>query len=386
MTKPANSPDLVLSLVDEIYSAALDPSLWQGVMKRIVDATGGVTGQLHSNSKLVLESLWAPHGFGEEVMGQYAAYYHQHDEWTLAADAGGLVPCKAITGEQLIQFGAFKNSEFYNDFLKHFGFERLVCCYVDTGKRGDLPKTALCVYRPPGSDPFDANALALINALAPHVRRAVQMHWRLHDLEHGNATNVEVLEQLITGVVLINEALRVTYLNRAAQKIIDAGDGLTILEGNLGASRANERDELSRLLGEAVRLTTVLPTSWSGTMAVTPVSGGPPYRISVVPAPRAGVFAVGRQRTAAIVLISEGPLDRRSSLDEFAQARALTPAEKNLAWEILTGATLKQAANRLGVSPNTAHTQLQSVFAKAGVHRSADLCRMILSGPGDVQS
>lgn len=381
-----NSDQLVLSLVDEIYSAALDPHLWQGVMKRIVEATGGETGQLHSNSKLVLESLWAPHGFGEEVMGQYAEYYHQHDEWTLAADAGGLRPCQAVTGEQLVQFGAFKSSEFYNDFLKHFGFERLVCCYVDNGKQGHLPKTALCVYRPPGSDPFDANALDLINVLAPHVRRSVEMHWRMHDLEHGNATKVEVLEHLTTGIALIDEALRVTHLNRAGTNIVNAGDGLTVIQGNLVASRADERDELSRLLGKAVQATTELTDPWSGTIVVTRSSGRSPYRISVVPAPKAGAFAVGRHRTAAVVLLSEGPLDRVSGHDDFARAHALTAAEKSLVWEVLTGASLKAAAGRLGISPNTAHTQLQSVFAKTGVHRKADLCRLVLSGSGGIGS
>lgn len=386
MRPMSHSEHLVLSLVDDIYAAALDPHLWQGVMKRIVDATGGVTGQLHSNSKLVLESLWAPHGFGEEVMGQYAEYYHQHDEWTLAADAGGLVPCKATTGEQLVQFGAFKNSEFYNDFLKHFGFERLVCCYVDNGKQGDLPKTALCVYRPPGSDPFGADALDLINVLAPHVRRAVQMHWRIHDLEHDKATNVEVLENVTTGVALIDQQLRVTYLNRTALRIVKSADGLTIVQGALVASRPDEQSELSRLLGNAVQATTVLTPQWSGTMIVTRVSTGSAYQISVVPAPKAGAFAVGSQRTAAVVLISEDPQDRATAFENVARAYSFTAAERHLVWEILTGASLKEAASRLGISPNTAHTQLQSVFTKTGVHRKADLWRLILSGSSGIRS
>lgn len=99
----SNPEQVVLSLVDDIYSAALDPSLWQSVMKRIVEAAGGASGQLVSPTENVLASLWAPYGFDPSVM-PYAQYYHALDVWTLAADAMTLPTCRAVTGEQLIEF------------------------------------------------------------------------------------------------------------------------------------------------------------------------------------------------------------------------------------------------------------------------------------------
>lgn len=280
---------LALSLIDDIYSAALDPSLWKGLVRRIVEAVGGATGQLHSNSEIVLESLWAPHGFGEEVMGQYAQYYHQQDEWTLAADATGFRACRAVTGEELVQFGNFKNSEFYNDFLKKFDFERIVCCYIDEGMRGDLPKTALCAYRPPGSEPFDADAIKLLNIVAPHVLRAVQLHWSINDLDHERASKTEVLEHLSVGVALVDDELRVTYLNQAARSIVNANCGLTIVDGELVASFVAEAAELSRSIGAAVRAVVCLDSSVpTESMTVSRTTKGSPYRLTIIPLPVKG--------------------------------------------------------------------------------------------------
>lgn len=367
----------VLSLIDDIYSAALDPSQWQNVVKRFVQAVGGETGQLHSNSKLVLDTLWSPYGFGEEVMGLYAQYFHQYDEWTLGADRGGLPACKAITGEGLVEFGDFRGTEFYNDFLKGFGFERLVCCYVDPGLTGDMPKTALCAYRPPGSEPFEPQALQLIDIIAPHVRRAVQLHWRIHDLEHHSATRTEALEHLKLGVALINESCKVTYLNRAAQAMIAARDGVSLINSELTAAVGEETLELSRILGESTRITTAKGDAFGHEIALSRPSGRPPYRVNVISVPRRGAFTVGRQHTASIAFIAESGTDMQAGIEAVAKVYGLSPAERRLLAVMVHGATLKQVAKRLGVSPSTAHTQLKSIFRRTDTHRQAELVALV---------
>src|SRR5581483_2947036 len=376
----------LLSIVNDIYAAALDPVLWPAVVKRIVEAVGGETGQLHSNNRMVLQNLWAPYGFGVVVMGPYAQYYHQHDEWTLAADATGLPACQAVTGEQLVQIQGFKNSEFYNDFLKKFGFERLVCCYIDPGRDGDLTKTALCAYRPPGSEPFDQGAIELLNIIAPHVRRAVQFHWRIHDLEHRQAANTQVLERLAVGVALVDETCRVTYLNPAAQAIVSVNDGLGMAGGKLKPALTAEAEKLSRLVTEAVRATVSLDISRTGTMTVTRHGRDLPYRLTVIPVPVRGAFAVGRQRTAAIVFISEAQLSFRNGADLVTRIYSLSEAESRLLTVLLEGQPLKRAADCLGVSFNTAHTQLNSILRKTGTHRQTELTRLVMSVAGVMQT
>jgi DNA-binding CsgD family transcriptional regulator len=375
---PNRNPDqLVLSLVDDIYSAALDPNLWQGVMKHIVEAAGGASGQLVSPTENILASLWAPYGFDPNVMVSYAQYYHALDVWTQAGDAMTIPTCQAVTGEQLIDFHEFKRSEYFNDFLKPREFERIVCCFI--AKPQDGPKTSLTVYRPPGSEPFGQEAVKLLNAIAPHVRRAAQLHWRIHDLEHQQATNTAVLDHLGTGVALVDEGCCVTYLNLAAEAIVNRNDGLSVSGGQLTAALGSETAELSCLLGEATRATISLARSRTNIMKVSRHGTRCPYQVSVLPVPLSGAFPVGRRRTAAIVFISDAQLSRRTSLDLIAQVYALTPAEVRLLGPILEGESLKEAARTLGISVNTVHAQLNSIFTKTGTHKQVQLANLVMS-------
>jgi DNA-binding CsgD family transcriptional regulator len=384
-TQGGVSDQFVLDLIDDIYSAGLDPSLWPSVVKRVVDATGGATGQLVSPNENATRSLWAPYGFGRDAMEPYALYYHKLDVWTQTADALSLPSCTVMTGEQLLSNSDFFRSEFYNDYLKSHGFEKIVACFVDNGKGGDVPKTSFSVYRPPGSEPFDRQAVTFLGRIVPHVRRAIQIHWRIHDLEHRNATNTEVLEHLNIGVALIDEARKVSYLNPVAQSMANAGDGLSVTDGELTSALGEETVELSRLLGETVRATVSLECSRTGTMAVSRRSGQLPYRITAIPVPTTGAFAIGRQQTAAIVFISEAQLAPKSSVDLIANIYSLSESESRLLRSLMECQPLKLAARSLGISVNTAHTQLNNIFRKTGVHRQPELVRLAMSLAGPLK-
>ena len=374
-----DSEQLVLSLIDDIYSASLEPSLWTGVIKRIVEAVGGATGQLVSPNESATTSLWAPYGFGRETMEPYARYYHKVDVWTQRADALRIPPCSILTGEQMVNSSAFMRSEYYNDFLKRYDFQRIVACFVDDGKSGDVPKTSLSIYRPPGSEPFDQDAVNLLGQIAPHVRRAIRLHWRIHDLEHKRASNTEALEHLTVGIALVDESHRVTYLNQTARKIVNANGGLNVVDGELAAAVSAETVELSRLLAEATRAAVSLNGRRTGSIMVTRTTSGLPYRVSVIPMPARGAFVVGRQHTAAIVFISESQLTRQASVDLVARIHALSPAETRLLQILLDGKPLKKVAAILDVTVNTAHTQLSNIYRKTGAHRQVDLANLVMS-------
>ncbi|HVY06981.1 MAG TPA: helix-turn-helix transcriptional regulator [Burkholderiales bacterium] len=376
---PTHSDELVLSLIDDIYAAALDSARWAGVVGRIVEATGGTTGQLVSPTENVLTHLWAPYGFDPNIMVPYAQYYHAIDEWTIAADAKPVEPCQVVTGENLMEFSVFKSTEYYNDFLKGSGFERFLGFFVENAK--GHPKSSFSVYRPPGSEPFGNDAVRLLNAIAPHVRRAVQLHWKVADLEHDHATNTQALEHLTVGVVLLDETARITYMNPVAQSIASANDGLSVLNGELTASVGSETLALSRLLGETMRATTMLLAPRPETMTISRPSRARPYQLTAMPVAIEGAFAVGRRHSAAIVFISEPAADLRVHVRASARHYGLSPAESRLLQELVDGKPLKRAASDFGISVNTAHSQLTSIFSKTGVHRQPDLVRLVLSFP-----
>lgn len=70
--------------------------------------------------------------------------------------------------------------------------------------------------------------------------------------------------------------------------------------------------------------------------------------------------------------------DRETASDEaqmYRETFGLTPAEARLAAFLKDGLSLKEAAEQLGISVNTARNQIKSVFEKLGVNRQSDLIR-----------
>jgi len=83
-------------------------------------------------------------------------------------------------------------------------------------------------------------------------------------------------------------------------------------------------------------------------------------------------------RPRSIVFVSD-PEDCAAAKCENLRADfGLTPAEAALALEISKADGLGAAANRLGVSLATAHTQLAHIFDKTGARRQAQLVRLLL--------
>jgi DNA-binding CsgD family transcriptional regulator len=68
--------------------------------------------------------------------------------------------------------------------------------------------------------------------------------------------------------------------------------------------------------------------------------------------------------------------DAKDSAELVAAAYNLTPAETRLLADLLAGQTLAQAAASLNIAETTARGHLDSIFAKTGVSRQADLMRL----------
>jgi DNA-binding CsgD family transcriptional regulator len=65
-----------------------------------------------------------------------------------------------------------------------------------------------------------------------------------------------------------------------------------------------------------------------------------------------------------------------------ADRHRLTKAEAALLRELADGRSLAQAALRLARARNTVRNQLQSIFAKTGTHRQAELVALIFGSFG----
>lgn len=111
-------------------------------------------------------------------------------------------------------------------------------------------------------------------------------------------------------------------------------------------------------------------------MKIPRAKGRPIVAVIAPLPPHAG--EVGRQRPAAIVLITDP--ERRATLatDMLRQLHGLTPAEVRVTELVVSGLSIEAAADVLGIARNTARNQLQSVYGKTGATRLTALVEVFI--------
>jgi DNA-binding CsgD family transcriptional regulator len=87
------------------------------------------------------------------------------------------------------------------------------------------------------------------------------------------------------------------------------------------------------------------------------------------------------QRPLALLIVVDPEAGASVGLDKLQALFGLTLAEARVAAALAEGKSLKEFADSAQVSAHTAKAQLQAALQKTGVHRQAELVRVVLSLP-----
>jgi DNA-binding CsgD family transcriptional regulator len=188
----------------------------------------------------------------------------------------------------------------------------------------------------------------------------------------AEALPYDFLALLPFGVILSAPDGSLVHANPLARHLLARHQPLGVgSDGRLTADQANA----TRRLRDAIRAVAGGETPrvvWQGTPA-----SGPHQAVVVRPVARHN----GNASVAAIFVADPRSLPRESTLREL---HGLTPAEARVALEMLQGHSVAQAAQRLGISPNTVKTQLQRVFEKLQVSRQTEMVRLLMDPVGNL--
>ncbi|MEO6780194.1 MAG: helix-turn-helix transcriptional regulator [Bradyrhizobium sp.] len=178
------------------------------------------------------------------------------------------------------------------------------------------------------------------------------------------------------GFVLLDRRGVVIEFNPRAAQLLKRGNGLKACDGRLVA----ELDEDDARLRTAVVAATV--AAGCGQM-IEPVhltvhrDGSRPLTVAVsVPYRQPAIHA--DDSDAVVLLQIADPDADTATVAESCAIYDFTPSETRLCDQIVAGFSVNDAAATLGISVATARTYLKRVFAKTGVHRQADLVRLII--------
>jgi DNA-binding CsgD family transcriptional regulator len=192
----------------------------------------------------------------------------------------------------------------------------------------------------------------------------------VRSLRWRSSVALRALDQLCAGVIVTDNTGLVIETNRAAEAIVQLGDGLLIRESRLCARRAFETARVAKLIAGAAEENSRVA---GGRMVIARSDGLPPYVLAVMPLRAEPVD----DRLAMIIIVD--PARYVPSEKDVADLFGLSPAEARVAAALMRGKSLADIAAASGVQITTVRTQLRSILRKVGVKRQFDLVRILSS-------
>ena len=387
-------------LIEDIYDTVTFPERWGGVLERLcasADATHGFLFTAAPTQDARTMALWARHNISDALFGDYATHFRHRDLWANAAAAQGLLDCCVVRrGEELVAEADLHRSMIFNDMLKREGMGRL--CAVSLADGGELTpmQPVLSLFRSADRPPFPEETVRLLQDCAPHLQRAMRLRVRLWARRDGReeetAWSARMIDGLPMGVVLLDAAGRTVAVNRAGQAMIDARDGLRIVQGRLQAEQGGDARRLAHMLeaslsgggraaGRAGTAHSLLGLQGAD-LRVSRPSGRAPYLLTVLPLSHEAAEPYGGgERTRAAVYIVDPAAVAPGLQARLGALFGLTPVEARLVADLLADLTPAESGGRRGVAISTVRSQLRSIFTKTGTTRQSELMNLLTSSP-----
>jgi DNA-binding CsgD family transcriptional regulator len=224
-----------------------------------------------------------------------------------------------------------------------------------------------------------ASTAACLSRLSAMLARVLPLYELLGDAERKRRVAEYVIEASGTGTLLVEANGHVLSANAVAHQLMTAEGPLLVRDGTLRARTVPATRQLLEAIAEMARLqSTIADPGCYVPLALPDPDRAQPLTLIIRPGPPFGPVSAPLKRTAVIVL-RDPALPAMLSVADLERLFGLSPAEARLATRLADGEGLDEAAVALGVSRNTARSQLQSVFAKTGINRQGDLVRLLLS-------
>ena len=366
------------SLLASLYAAPLESEMWQVFLDRLCALTNTASAYMVAVDPEKGNVTLAGGGlaFNPETLHLYNQHYGANDPYAAPAMANPRVGI--IQAEELVSRTDLFRSELYNEVLHPYDLEHMVLMSCGRADEAGL----FPLWRSPNQGPMDSASLDLLATLLPHLQTALQLRTKVIGNNASDLLSETALDAMSIAALLVSGKGRVRYMNQLAAAYLQREDGLRLHNNMLTAIDSDENDELALLIAGATA---------NGRNESVAMSGGGAIRVSrgctqgvlqvtVLPVPEQKQIA--DSASFALILVNDPSSLPRPRTALMQQLYGLTPAESRVADLLLEGLEVRDAAERLCITLETARFHLKRVLSKTGTHRQTELMRLMLSLPG----
>jgi DNA-binding CsgD family transcriptional regulator len=360
------------SLIGDIYDAALDPSLWIGVLAKCARFVGGPAAALFSRDTTQKRCS--------------AAYYSGIDphykrlivERYIKADPLMMGHVFARTGEPVAFTDIFPNEELlrarsYQEWARPQGLVDVLSVALDKSATG---AALLVVFRHERHGRVDNEMRRRMRLITPHIRRAVLIGRVMHLRTAEAATFADTLDGISAGMFLVDARGRIVHANVSGHALLREGSLLRVAGGKLAASDTSAEQALHE----------VFLAAGSGDAAVgskgidVPLVAreGERYVAHVLPLTSGARRRAGTCYAAvAALFVHKAALEAPSPPEAIAKTFKLTPSELRVLLGIVQVGSVPETAAALGMGKATVRTHLLRLYAKTGTGHQTELVKLV---------
>jgi DNA-binding CsgD family transcriptional regulator len=365
-------PELLSSLIGDIYDAALDPGRWRDALRKCVAFTGGVYASIYSkdlNRDKFLVSYDSSADFAP-IAADYGQKFVRLDPTTSAhffADIGAV-----MSTEDVIPWQEFVETRFYKEFAEPAGFGDTANVLLD---RYGHTAMLFVVFRSRQQGRVDDEMRRRMHLIAPHVRRAALIGDVIEQRTIASELLSEALDGLRAAFFLVGSDGSILHANASGLALLN---DRSVLHSPLGRLTSGN-DEATQLMRDAFAAAGHGDRALGERGLAIPLdSNGARYLLNVLPLTSGARRAAARVRDAvAAVFVHRAELAKTLPPEAIARSFRLTPSELRVLMTIVTTGNVAQTAEALGIAESTVRTHLHRLFAKTGASRQADLVKIV---------
>lgn len=365
----------ILSVVEALYDAAIDETLWPKAMGQIVEITDS-----HAATFCVIDGSERPRlpvfmtfNFEQRFIDEYlegmvlqdptVQYIVAHPERRIVHDA------EFITERE-------KDKLSYYDWHASFSDTRhRVAGMVNPAAN---VQSGVTLHRTRKVGDFESGHIERFQFLYRHLDRAVRIGFQLGTLGTMQRMSYELLDANPLAIFVLDDKGYVLFANRAARTLAAADEGVVLTSEGLSLMMGEDDAKLQSLIGRASTARGPDRVASGGAMQALRRSGKRPYSILVSPLSRTSLNVTALQPSVCVI-VADADRDVSVSEDLLHALYGLTRAEARLAARLASGEGLQAAAGSLGIAYPTARTQLSAIFRKTDTRRQGELVKVLLS-------
>ena len=379
----AGSTDLSYDdLLGLIYEGPLEDRPWQSALpqlRKMLDAQVAslvVRPPSDEDQGAILNSVRPEPGDTDDTLADPNAWQAaSYQEEFFSLDPFVNLPLdKVVALEDVLSDKELEESDYYRHYLQPVGLFHILG--VDTAEPGGM-LARLRFSRRSDEPRFNAEERRLLEHIAPHLRRAIQIYATISRRTSERDIYAGAVSQLAVASIILDEQARVLSANPVAQVLLEQGDGLSLKGQWLHIEGRDINKELQQAVANIIRAQHQGEPSVVRALRVPRSSGRSDLGLVVRPVP-VSKWSEGQSSPSAAIFISDPDLHESASRQTLAELFELTPAEANLAILLARGLSLAEVSDTQNVSQHTTRAQIKSIFAKTGVSRQAELVRLVI--------